>query len=89
MVQQGNKKLNEKRIHPTHKPIMLYDTIFKKFGFSGMKVLDTHLGGGSSRISADKFGYEFVASEIDPEYFQKHEKRWLDYKSNLMMEFPE
>ncbi len=89
MVQQGNKKLNEKRIHPCHKPIMLYDTLFQKFGFSGMKVLDTHLGGGSIRISADKFGYDFVAAEIDEEYYLKQEKRWSDYKSNLMMEFPE
>ena len=58
MTQQGNKKLNEKRIHPCHKPIMLYDIIYQTFGFDGMKVIDTHLGGGSNRISADKFGFD-------------------------------
>lgn len=46
MTQQGNKKLNEKRIHPCHKPVMLYDIIYSIFGFDGMKVIDTHLGGG-------------------------------------------
>ncbi len=101
MVQQGNKKLNEKRIHPCHKPIMLYDTIFKTFGAESklfdwgdlagerFRVLDTHVGSGSIRISADKFGYDFTGCEIDKEYFDKEEKRWMDYKSNLRMEFPE
>jgi site-specific DNA-methyltransferase (adenine-specific) len=79
MVQQGNKKLNEKRIHPCHKPVMLYDAIFKEFGIHRMKVIDTHLGAGSIRITADKFECEFVGSEIDSEYFQDHEERWNNY----------
>lgn len=83
MTQQGNKKLNEKRIHPTHKPTMLYDAIYLKFGFQGMKVLDTHLGGGSNRISCEKLGYEFVACEIDLEYYQKQEKRFKQHVSKL------
>ncbi len=83
MTQQGNKKLNEKRIHPCHKPIMLYDRLFLDYGFKDMKVIDTHLGSGSSRISADKFGVsEFVGIEIDTNTFLRHEKRWSDYKIN-------
>jgi site-specific DNA-methyltransferase (adenine-specific) len=85
MVQQGNKKLNEKRIHPCHKPVMLYDAIFKEFGIYKMKVIDTHLGSGSSRITADKFECEFVGAEIDLEYFQDEEKRWFNYKRNLKL----
>lgn len=85
MVQQGNKKLNEKRIHPCHKPIILYDAIFKKFGIHKMKVIDTHLGAGSIRITADKFECDFVGCEIDPEYFQDHENRWLNYKRTLKL----
>ena len=82
MTQQGNKKLNEKRIHPCHKPIMLYDKLLLEFGFKGMKVIDTHLGSGSSRISADRFGVsEFVGIEIDEEHFNDHQKRWSIYKS--------
>lgn len=87
MTQQGNKKLNEKRIHPCHKPILLYDAIYSKFGFSGMKVTDTHLGAGSNRISCDKLGYEFVGCEIDPEYYHKQERKFAEYKSQHQIEF--
>ena len=87
MTQQGNKKLNEKRIHPCHKPILLYDAIYSNFGFSGMKVIDTHLGGGSNRISCDKLGYEFVGCEIDPEYYHKQERKFTEYKSQHQIEF--
>jgi len=86
MTQQGNKKLNEKRIHPCYKPIMLYDKLLLEFGFKGMKIIDTHLGGGSIRISADKFGVsEFVGIEIDKEYFDKQEQRFKEYKAQLRM----
>lgn len=81
MTQQGNKKLNEARIHPCHKPIMLYDRLLMDYGFPGMKVIDTHLGGGSSRISCDKFGVgEFVGIEIDQEHYNDHQERWRIYK---------
>lgn len=86
MSQNGNKKLNEHRIHPTQKPILLYDKLLLEFGFKGMKVIDTHLGSGSSRISADKFGVsEFVGIEKDKEYFMLHQKRWSNYKSQLKL----
>lgn len=86
MVQQGNKKLNEKRIHPCHKPILLYDWFFRNYGFSGMKVIDTHLGAGSSRISADKFGVgEFVGIEIEEKTLLKHQQRWSNYKSQTRL----
>ncbi len=86
MTSQGNKKLNEKRIHPCHKPIMLYDKLLLDYGFTGMKLIDTHLGGGSIRISADKFGVsEFVGFEIDQEYFIKQELKYNRYKSQLKM----
>lgn len=86
MKSQGNKKLNEKRIHPCHKPIMLYDIIYQKFGFDGMKVIDTHLGGGSNRMSADRAGnIDFVAYEIDIDYFIEQEKRFKEYKSKLKL----
>lgn len=85
MTQQGNKKLNEKRIHPCHKPIMLYDIIYQTFGFDGMKIIDTHLGSGSSRISADKAKLDFTGIEIDEEYYDLQEKRFSKYKSQLRM----
>lgn len=88
MVQQGNKQLNEQRIHPCHKPIMLYDKLFLDYGLKGMKVIDTHLGSGSSRISADKFGVsEFIGIEIDEEYYNEHVERFSQYKSQYALNF--
>lgn len=84
-TQQGNKRLNEKRIHPCHKPIMLYDIIYSKFAERGMKVIDTHLGGGSNRIAAHRAGLNFVGYEIDRDYFNAQEKRFAEFKSQLRM----
>lgn len=73
---QGNKKLQERRIHPTQKPIQLYKWIYSKFLKSGQKVLDTHLGSGSNAIAAHYSGAsEFVGCELDPEYFKKSTER--------------
>lgn len=85
MIQQGNKKLNEKRIHPCHKPIMLYQKLLKEFAKEGDIILDTHLGGGSSRIASHQMGFDFVGFEIDEEYYQKQEKRFNQYISQYKM----
>lgn len=57
------------RIHPTQKPIRLYQWIFSNYAKPGQRVLDTHLGSGSSAIAANAFGCEFTGIELDPEYF--------------------
>lgn len=85
MTQRGDKKLNEKRIHPCHKPIMLYDKLLLDFGFKGLKVIDTHLGSGSSRIAAHKQGFDFVGFEIDKDYFDAANKRFNEYKLQLKL----
>lgn len=64
-VQQGNKKLNEKRIHPTQKPVNLYRWIAQKYIKSGWKILDTHTGSASSLIAYHEAGLPFVAFEKD------------------------
>lgn len=76
---QHDMKDKEQRIHPTQKPIKLYDWIFNKFSTEGMRILDTHLGSGSSRIAAHKNKLNFVGFEIDKEYFDKQEKRFANY----------
>lgn len=75
----------EKKIHPTQKPIELYDFCFTRFATEGMKILDTHLGSGSSRISADKSKLDFTAYEINEMYFNDQEKRFSNYKSQLRL----
>lgn len=76
---QGNKSLNEVRIHPTQKPIKLYEWIFKNYAKEGQKILDTHLGSGSSRIAAYNYGMDFTGYEIDKDYFEVAEKRFQDH----------
>lgn len=66
---QGNKALNEVRIHPTQKPVALYVWTLQKFAKPGWKILDTHLGSGSSRIAAYGLGFDFWGTEIDKKYF--------------------
>jgi site-specific DNA-methyltransferase (adenine-specific) len=73
------------RIHPTHKPIFLYDWIFHNYAKPNDKILDTHLGSGSSRIAADKNKLQFWACELDKEYFEAQEKRFNNYKSQLTL----
>lgn len=67
---------SEKKIHPTQKPVSLYGWILKTFAKTGDKILDTHLGSGSSRISAYNMGFDFYACEIDKNYFDEQEERF-------------
>lgn len=69
-------KDRSKKIHPTQKPIALYAWIYRNFAKSGDKILDTHLGSGSSRIAAYRAGLDFCGCEIDREYFEAEEERF-------------
>ena len=82
---QGNKALNEKRIHPAQKPAALYRWIFKGFACPGDKILDTHLGSGSSRIAAYDAGLDFVGCEIDKDYFQAQEERFAAHAAQMSL----
>lgn len=71
------------RFHPTQKPIDLYRWIYRKYAKPGDKILDTHLGSGSSRRAAHDFNLDFVGCEIDKYYFDLQEKAWSEYTSQL------
>ena len=64
------------RIHPTQKPVALYAWIYAHFSKPGDRILDTHLGSGSSRIAAYDAGLDFVGYEIDADYFAAQEQRF-------------
>lgn len=66
------------RFHPTQKPVDLYAWIYANYAKEGYKILDTHLGSGSSRIAAweSALRLQFVGFEIDKDYFEKQEKRF-------------
>jgi site-specific DNA-methyltransferase (adenine-specific) len=67
--------LQDDRIHPTQKPIKLYEWLFANYAERGQRVLDTHLGSGSSAIAANRAGIEFVGCELDGGYFTKSLER--------------
>ena len=80
-----NNPQKEKKIHPTQKPVQLYTWLLQNYAKEGDLILDTHLGSGSSRIAAYKGGFNFVGFEIDKEYYEKQEKRFNDFKSQLRL----
>ena len=82
-IQQGNKKLNEKRIHPTQKPIALYKWLLNNYAKPNDTILDTHVGSGSSRIACWEMGYDFTGYEIDKDYWEAQEKRFSVVKNQM------
>lgn len=73
------------KIHPTQKPVKLYDWLLHNYAKPNDLILDTHLGSGSSRIAAYKGGFNFVGFEIDCDYFNAQEKRFNEFKSQLRL----
>lgn len=67
------------RIHPTQKPIELYKWLLNCYAKQGDKILDTHLGSGSSRIAAYIMGFNFYGCEIDKDYYEAQEKRFKEH----------
>jgi len=74
MLQQDMKN-KEHRIHPTQKPVRLYEWLLKNYAKPGDRILDTHLGSGSSAIAAYNMGFDFTGFEIDPDYFKATKER--------------
>lgn len=75
------------RFHPTQKPVALYKWLLENYAKEGDKILDTHLGSGSSRIAAYDYGFDFWGYEISKEYFDKEEKRFADHTRQMRLEF--
>lgn len=67
----GNKAKNEARIHPTQKPVALYEWLLDEYAKPGQRILDTHMGSGSSAIAANNRGFEYCGCEIDPVMFER------------------
>lgn len=82
---QGDMKNKQKRIHPTQKPIQLYQWIFDKYAQKGWRILDTHLGSGSSAIAAHDCGLDFVGVELDDDYFKAAKERLETHQRQLTL----
>lgn len=82
---QGDMKNKEIRIHPTQKPVKLYHWLLDNYAKPGQRILDTHLGSGSSAIAAHYFGCDFVGCEIDTDYFNAAKARFEKETAQLDM----
>jgi len=82
---QGDMKNKEVRIHPTQKPIQLYQWLLENYAEQGDKILDTHLGSGSIAIACDKLGYDLTACEIDKQYYDMAMQRLKEHQKQLKL----
>lgn len=73
------------RIHPTQKPVKLYRWILTNYAKQGDKILDTHLGSGSSAIAAHSMGFDFVGCELDKDYYDAACKRFKEQTAQLKL----
>lgn len=81
----GTVNAEANRIHPTQKPVALYSWIYQNYAKPGYKILDTHLGSGSSRIAAYELGLDFTGFEIHKEYFDLQEARFQQHTAQASL----
>ena len=72
---QENMKDKEYRLHPTQKPVKLYEWLLQHYAKQGNKILDTHVGSASSLIACHNLGFQYVGFELDKEYYEQSLKR--------------
>ena len=73
----------DSKIHPTQKPVKLYEWLLMNYAKEGDKILDTHLGSGSSAIASHNLGYDFTGYELDEDYFKATKKRLDNHTAQL------
>ena len=78
----GNET-GQRKIHPHQKPVKLYEWLLHNYANKGDKILDTHLGSGSSAIAAHNGGFDFTGIEIDTEYYNAAKKRIIERQRQL------
>ena len=69
------RKQDGGKIHPTQKPVALYEWLLKNYAKPGDKILDTHVGSASSLIACHKMGFEYIGFEIDKDYYEAAQER--------------
>ena len=82
--------VDKKRIHPTQKPVALYEWILSRYAHPGDKILDTHVGSASSLIACHRKGFRYVGFELDPHYYKLSSERLQAEESQMnIFDFPE
>jgi site-specific DNA-methyltransferase (adenine-specific) len=82
---QGDMKNKEIKIHPTQKPVKLYEWLLMNYAKEGNTILDTHLGSGSIAIACHNLEYDLTGYEIDKDYYEAAIKRIEQHKSQIRM----
>ncbi len=82
---QHDMKNKELRIHPTQKPVKLYEWLLINYAKEGDKILDTHLGSGSIALACHNLKYNLTACELDKEYYEAAMKRLKEHQQQLTM----
>ena len=78
--------LKEKgKIHPTQKPVELYEWLLMNNAKEGNKILDTHLGSGSIALACHNLKFDLTACELDKEYYEDAIKRLKQHQQQLTM----
>ena len=75
----------ENPIHPTQKPVKLYEWLLDNYAKEGDRILDTHLGSGSIALACHNRGFSLDAYEIDEEYYNAATERLRVHQSQLTM----
>jgi len=81
----SDRKAEGGKIHPTQKPVKLYEWLLMNYAEKGNKILDTHLGSGSIAIACHNLGYDLTACELDTEYYNAAIKRLKQHQQQLTM----
>ena len=80
---QADMKNKEHRIHPTQKPIKLYQWLLENYATEGNLILDTHVGSASSLIACESMGFNYVGFELDADYYEAAKKRLRTVQARL------
>ena len=73
------------KIHPTQKPVRLYEWVLETYAKKGHRILDTHLGSGSIAIACHNMGYSLDAYEIDAEFYARASARLSQHQQQLQL----
>ena len=87
LFRRGNGLQEPGKIHPTQKPVKLYEWLLARFAEPGWRILDTHLGSGSSAIAAHYGGFDFIGCEVSKEYFDAAQARFDNETAQSGMNF--
>lgn len=82
---QGDMKNKEERIHPTQKPVRLYEWLLGKYAQQGDIILDTHCGSASSLVACHRMGFDYIGCELNEHYYKLASERLEAEKSQLKL----